>query len=141
MKRNILVTILFATAFAVPNLVQAQNICWIEQVTQTSNGMALRFASHASLRVSVVKHDTPDARVFYGVGNGVARLQNPNGSLGDESEIVLRIDDEASVSQLLHDSCLLRAVNQDGKAGIDAQAHMNMPGLPPQTARTFVVAQ
>ena len=141
MKRNVVATAFATTVLALPTIGHAQHLCWVERVVQTQDGMALHFASHANLRVSVAHQESPGQRTSFLVGDGVARLQNPSGSAGDEAEVVLQIGDEAYASQLPEDSCVLRAVKQGDQVGIVAEAYMNMPGLPPTTSRQFVVAE
>ena len=141
MKRSVVATVFATTVLALTGVGHAQHLCWIERVVQTQDGMALHFASHASLRVSVAHHESPGQRASFLVGDGVTRLQNPNGSAGNEADVVLRIGDEAYASQLPEDTCVLRAVKQGDQVGIVAEAHMNMPGLPSATARQFVVAE
>ena len=138
MKRAAILAFFAATAAAAPTMVRAQNLCWIERVVQTADGVALRFTQRGLFTITVSRRGNPANQETFWVQNGVALLLTPNG--GKETEIVLSTGDEAHAFEL-HSSCVLRVDKQGDDVGVAAEAGISMPGRTPSTQRNFFVAE
>ncbi|MBB6583802.1 hypothetical protein [Ralstonia solanacearum] len=140
MKHNAIATIFATVVLAIPAIGHAQHLCWIERVVQTDDGVALHFTQNGAFYIAVARHGESAKRDMFIVRDGVAWSQNPNGSPGKATEVVLPIGDKAEAWEM-HSSCVLRADRQGDVVGVAAEAHINLPGRASATQTHFFVAE
>jgi hypothetical protein len=113
----------------------ATNICWIDHVSRTPNGMMLVFSTNASLFVNVTHQSGQKAH--FDVTDGVVQ----NGQKDGDNNVVLNSGDTVFLMQGPEDSCNLVGIVQDGKLGVLVHASNNMSPYGRSTASEFIPAE
>jgi hypothetical protein len=114
----------------------AREICWIDSVKRTENGVEVYFA-HS--RTVIVKGAQPSRVVEV---NSVPPQDRPPSNAGIPliPSLALLLGDHVMI-WTIHDSCTLDVVNKDDRIGVQAAARLNLPNLPPASADAFIAAK
>jgi len=126
---------LFTAALMNVHMAMAGHLCWIAEVRSKDQGMAVSFAPGTHL---LGKLSSYGGSVEFVIEQGKARFSKKNVPYGEPVDLTLRVGDKAFVSQLIHDNCVLQAINQNGVDGIWVEASSLPPGLPPRTVTEFI---
>jgi hypothetical protein len=120
---------------------QAQ-FCYIDHVSRAGHGIELHFVSDSNVfvRISKAGHRvTLTDRMYQQKRDLMHRLQ-PNALQPDAaaSKVVLFRGEEAFVGGGVHSGCFIQLAIKGRTAGVNMQANVGLPGLPPQTSTRFL---
>jgi hypothetical protein len=102
----------------------AQNLCWIDAVVRTPDGLAVMFVGWSSPRLVSLER----------AGMRVQPLETDL-----RATLKLKEGDVALIRQGHHDSCTLRVERRDDVVGLFVEARNRADGLPHTDASEFVV--
>lgn len=117
--------------------VMARDICWIERVERTKQGVDVYFSDVRNVNV-IRTGGKPETYLAYPSNAVRVQLYGNETPVGAVSA---GLGDRLFSHNSPHDSCSLTVVMRDGKIGLDANASMQMGDLPPSSARKFIPAE
>jgi hypothetical protein len=101
--------------------------------------------------VTAVRTDPAGVRIHFNGGGGPLFVGHPGGSWApdpaspaartpDGPFLIAKPGDKLSPQNSHHDTCELEVVRRDGRLGVMATAHLNLPGIEPSSASVFMPA-
>lgn len=118
--------------------------CYIDRVTAIGQGVALHFeaGSNVFVRVSKSGKGPSPTDKAYQEQDGQMHRWNANGTKLESGDVavILAPGEEAFVGGNVHSSCEVRRAQQGQTSGVEMEASVGLPGIPPQVTRRFVPA-
>ncbi|HUA80666.1 MAG TPA: hypothetical protein VL997_09865 [Dyella sp.] len=118
--------------------------CYIDRVTAMGQSVVLHFQSGSNVfvRISKMGKGVSPADKSYQEKDGQIHRWNADGTEleADVVKVVLSPGEEAFVGGGIHSSCEVRLAQQGQVRGVQMEASVGLPGIPPQVTRQFVPA-